>query len=477
MMSTAQWLSEAAPKLNLAGLAEHTEEVKPDFGFICVAADTAQRNAYVKQAITRGASAVLIEQADAEVETNDVPQFEIANLAAVRGELAARFYNEPSKSVSCIGITGTNGKTSVAFHIADLLNTLGHTSGYMGTLGWGLLGELQDPNLTTGNAVALQRRLAELKRLGCDVVAMEVSSHALAQERAHAVSFSVAVYTNLSRDHLDYHGTMDAYAEAKARLLSDFPVELCILNADDEFCSTLKAPVGCKVVTYGHAGQWRWRREGSVVSWQTPHGEVSSELNVVADYAIANITVAMIIATEMGHGLDDCEQALANLSPVPGRLEVITDNAEQPNERPTVAVDFAHTPDALEKVLEAARAFSTGRILCVVGCGGDRDKGKRPEMGAISARLSDLVWLTSDNPRSEEPDQIIADMLDGITEGRERVNVCVDRGEAIADAITNAAPEDLVLIAGKGHEDYQEIAGVKLPFSDHQVARKALKRH
>ena len=184
MMTTTQWLSEAAPALNLVGLAEHTEEVRPDFGFICVAKDVAQRKEYVQQAITRGATAVLLENAD--LESTEVPLFEITNLAAERGELAARFYNEPSKSVKCIGITGTNGKTSVAFHTADLLNALGHTSGYMGTLGWGLLSGLQDPNLTTSNAVALQHRLATLKRLGCDAVAMEVSSHARAPEQAHA---------------------------------------------------------------------------------------------------------------------------------------------------------------------------------------------------------------------------------------------------------------------------------------------------
>ena len=209
------------------------------------------------------------------------------------------------------------------------------------------------------------------------------------------------------------------------------------------------------------------------MSWQTPLGDLSSELNVVADYAIANITVALILAVEMGHSLEACERALTELNAVPGRLEVVSDKVGQP----TVAIDFAHTPDALHKVLEAARAFCGGRIICVVGCGGDRDKGKRPEMGAISASLSDLVWLTSDNPRSEEPSQIISDMLEGISEERDQITVCVDRREAINEAIAQALPEDLVLIAGKGHEDYQEIAGVKLPFSDHQVAREALKRH
>lgn len=471
MMSSTQWLTEEAPALNLAGLAEHTDEIEPNFGFLCVAEHADQRKAYVKQALERGASAVLLEQVDAHLD--GVTQFEVANLAEERGDLAAQFYGRPSESVKCIGITGTNGKTSVAYHIADLLNSLGHKSGYMGTLGWGLLGELRDPNLTTSNAVALQRRLANLRDLGCDLVAMEVSSHALAQERAHAVSFNVAVFTNLSRDHLDYHVTMEAYADAKARLLSDFPIELCILNADDEFCLSLNPPSGCKVVTYGRTGTWRWQRLGNKVSWQTPLGDLSSDLNVVADYAIANITVALILAVEMGYSLEACERALTELNAVPGRLEVVSDGSSQP----TVAIDFAHTPDALHKVLEAARAFCGGRVICVVGCGGDRDKGKRPEMGAISASLSDLVWLTSDNPRSEEPEQIISDMLDGISEGHDQITVCVDRHEAINEAIAQALPEDLVLIAGKGHEDYQEIAGVKLPFSDHQVAREALKRH
>ena len=474
MMTTSQWLESEAPVLALRGLAEHTDEVEPGYGFVCVTSDDARRESFVAQAESRGAKAVLVESAGSLV--TELPVFEIEQLSTSRGHLAAQFYGEPSQQVRCIGITGTNGKTSVAFHIADLLTRLGHKTGYMGTLGWGLLNALHDPNLTTGNAVALQRRLAHLRDLGCEAVAIEISSHALDQKRAHDVEIEIALFTNLSRDHLDYHKTMDAYASAKARLFSDFRIRLAVLNADEvNFKPTLAADT--KVCRYGRDADWYWRSQGTaharqLISWRTPFGGFSAQLDVVADYVLDNITAALAVVSEFTGGIDGFADALQSLCPVPGRMQIVS----QGNGRPHVAIDYAHTPDALDKVLSAGRKFCGGRLICVVGCGGDRDRGKRSQMAQVAQRLSDAVWLTSDNPRWESPDAIIADMLEGVDQGA-ALHVCVDRSLAIHAAIESATPRDLVLIAGKGHEAYQEISGTKHPFSDETVARHALGGH
>lgn len=474
MMSLSQWLTAEAPGLALQGLAEHTDEVQPGFGFVCVTGDESLRESFVAQAESRGAKAVLVESAD-NLATG-LPVFEIESLSACRGRLAAQFYGEPSRQIRCIGITGTNGKTSVAYHIADLLTRLGHKTGYMGTLGWGTLDELQTPDLTTGNAVALQRRLACLRDLGCEAAAIEISSHALDQNRADDVDIEIALFTNLSRDHLDYHQTMEAYASAKARLFTDFNIRLAILNADQaHFTPALGAET--RVIRYGREADWSWRTESvgpgrQTVNWDTPFGSFSTELDVIADFMLANVTAALVVVSEFTQGIDGFSYALQSLRPVPGRMQIVS----QGSNGPQVAIDFAHTPDALEKALTAGRAFCRGRLICVVGCGGGRDRGKRPEMARVAQRIADVVWLTSDNPRWESPDAIIEEMLDGIDRG-EWLHICVDRSVAVKTAIQSAVSGDLVLIAGKGHEAYQEISGVKHPYSDESVAQEVLGGH
>lgn len=471
MMTSSQWLAAEAPGLALRGLAEHTAEVQPGFGFVCVTADKSLRDSFVAQAETRGAKAVLVESADSLATR--LPVFEIESLSACRGRLAAQFYGEPSQQIRCIGITGTNGKTSVAYHIADLLTRLGHKTGYMGTLGWGTLDGLQAPDLTTGNAVALQRRLARLRDLGCEAAAIEISSHALDQGRADDVEIEIALFTNLSRDHLDYHQTMEAYASAKARLFTDFNIKLAILNADQaHFTPALSAET--RVIRYGREADWSWRTESvgsgrQLVSWQTPFGRFSTELGVVADFMLANVTAALALVSEFTQGIDGFSDAVKSLRSVPGRMQIVSQGEDQPQ----VVIDFAHTPDALEKALTAGHAFCCGQLICVVGCGGNRDRGKRPEMARVAQRFADVVWLTSDNPRWESPDAIIEEMLDGRERG-ERLHICVDRSVAIKTAIESAAPGDLVLIAGKGHEAYQEICGVKHPYSDESVVQEVL---
>lgn len=469
--------SPTAPAFELAGLAEHSAEVAADFGFIGVAADAAVLEAHCRAAVDAGARAVLCDAAAQAPDLGEIPVVPVEALAANRGALAAEFYADPSAALTCIGVTGTNGKTSVAYHLADLATQLGQATGYSGTLGWGNLQQLELGNMTTANAVALQRQLAHMRDQGLMAVALEVSSHALAQQRADAVHFDFAVFTNLTRDHLDYHGTFSAYGEAKKRLFTDWPLQAAVINVEDEFGARLVERCVMPVITYGRGGDWSWQAQaegaGLRIEWATPHGSFEAWLPLFADYAIANVTAAMATLVAAGHQPDDVFACLPGMRAVPGRMEVMTSSAEQP----TVVVDYAHTPDALAKALHALAGFCSGRLICVIGCGGDRDKGKRPQMAAAAVAAADCVWLTSDNPRSEDPQHIIDDMRAGVpADSRAELHECVDRSAAIAGAVGSAGPGDVVLVAGKGHEDYQEISGRRLPFDDRRVAAEVLGR-
>ena len=481
---------DTVPELELRGLAEHTAEIAPGFAFVCVRSNEANEAndatlvQHCETAVARGAVAILYDPETplAQNQITPVPVIAVQGLRADRGALAARFYADPSADQLCIGVTGTNGKTSVVFHLADISTRLGQPMGYSGTLGWGSLDELHDVNMTTGNAVALQRQLAFMRDAGMSRVALEVSSHALAQDRAGTVHFDYAIFTNLSRDHLDYHGTEAAYAAAKKKLFTQWPLQVAVINVDDEFGAALVADCPCPVVTYGKAGQWRWQTssivedneeaQGFAVTWQTPVGEYQVQLPMVADFAIANITAAMATLVAIGHSADEVFASLSGLRWVPGRMEVVGAS----DHGPTVVVDYAHTPDALVKVLAALRGFCRGQLICVVGCGGDRDTGKRPLMGAAAANGADLVWLTSDNPRSEPAADIIAAMRSGIDGDSDdgSIHTCVDRKRAIHQALVEADPADVVLVAGKGQEDYQEIEGQRLPFDDRLVVQQLL---
>jgi len=471
------------PDIRLRGLAEHTAEVDAGYGYCAISSNQQTLEAHCRSAVQRGAVALLMDAAIPRQaqQFGDVPQVAVADLAQRRGQLAARFYADPSAQLSCVGVTGTNGKTSTAFHIVELLELLGGKAGYVGTLGAGQLHDLHDLNMTTPNPVALQRLLAGMVDQGLQYAALEVSSHALAQHRADDVAFDYAVFTNISRDHLDYHGTMQAYQQAKARLFLSWPIQAAVINTDDEFGRELAQRCVAPVITYGKSGQWQWHIEPraqadgtATVHWQTPYGSFRCNLHVVADYALANLTAAMAVVVAMGQPVAEVFARLEQLRGVPGRMQRVPAGAGAP----LVVVDYAHTPDALEKVLVSlvpAAESQAGKLICVVGCGGDRDVGKRPQMGAIAQQHADVVWLTSDNPRSEDPHAIIADMQQGIPAQADAVvHVEVDRRQAIVQAIAQAQPQDLVLIAGKGHETYQEIQGQQFAFDDWQIAQQQL---
>jgi UDP-N-acetylmuramoyl-L-alanyl-D-glutamate--2,6-diaminopimelate ligase len=412
-----------------------------------------------------------------------VPNLAVPGLREKAGLIAAEVYGQPSRRLWMIGITGTNGKTSCSHWLAQAQADCGRPTAVVGTLGNGLPGALSASANTTPDPVSLQKHLKEYADQGAQSVAMEVSSHALAQGRVNGVQFNVALFTNLSRDHLDYHGDMESYALAKALLFAWPQLEYAVLNLDDSFGQELAQKAtraGMRVLGYGfEAGEVRGSDlvvspRGLTFNVTTPWGEAHVESEVLGRFNASNLLAVLATLLVSGVPLARAVEAVCAVRPVAGRMQQIRIPG-----RPLVVVDYAHTPDALEKVLMTLRevvkdskaAAVDSNLVCVFGCGGQRDKGKRPMMGDVASRLADSVIVTSDNPRNETPRSIIDDIVAGMAAN---YHVMEDRAAAIDHAIRHARPDDVVLIAGKGHEDYQEIAGVKLPFSDAEVAARSL---
>ncbi len=390
--------------------------------------------------------------------------------------LAATWWRQPSEALWMIGITGTNGKTSCSHWLAQALTDLGRRTAAVGTLGNGFPGALAGASHTTPDAVTLQGLLAAYREAGAAGVAMEVSSHALDQGRVAGVAFDVAVLTNLSRDHLDYHGDMAAYGEAKARLFGWPGLQWAVLNLDDAFGQRLNhdlrvGPVRC--LGYGiETGDVRATRltlaaTGLHMQVATPWGTGELSVPLIGRFNAHNLLACLATLLASDVPLPDALTALASIQPVSGRMQRLGGAG-----LPDVIVDYAHTPDALDKTLATLRDLTPGRLICVFGCGGGRDKGKRPLMGGIAAARADLAIVTSDNPRNEDPAAIAADILAGMPPGQ---RVLLDRAEAIQAAIAEARAGDIVLVAGKGHEDYQESHGARRHFSDIEEAGRALK--
>ena len=377
------------------------------------------------------------------------------------GRMAELFFDAPSKKIEVTGITGTNGKTTCAWLLASALDACGQSAAIIGTLGHGFPVALSAAELTTPDCIGVHRRLAELRGLGAAYVAMEVSSHALDQGRVDGVHFSAALFTNLSRDHLDYHGDLASYGAAKARLFLN-PERIRLLrvgrNADasgrGEFLRLERVRETSRGLELGFAGSW---------------GEFSLDSGLLGDFNASNLALVLGALLIDGVAAEDAIHALAGVAAPPGRMEVVSVG----DRRPIAIVDYSHTPDALEKALSALRRHATGQLWCVFGCGGERDQGKRALMGEIAARFADQVIVTSDNPRGEDPLAIIADIKAGTADAGHVVTIA-DRREAIAAALDQAGPGDIVLVAGKGHESHQEIAGRKLPFSDSQEILRIL---
>jgi UDP-N-acetylmuramyl-tripeptide synthetase len=462
----------------LAGLTADSRAVKLGSIFVAYPGTLLDGRHYIAEAIARGAAAVLWERSSFTWnEAWEIPNLGVESLRTKISEIAGQVYGNPSQSLWMAGVTGTNGKTSVSQWIAASLDSIGRRSAVIGTLGNGLVGERVEAKNTTPDPIVLQRLLADYLRRGARCVAMEVSSHGLHQSRVAGIKYDVAVFTNLTRDHLDYHGSMEAYAEAKLGLFETPSLAYSVVNVDDEWGARFAERAHGEVITFGTNGAARPKLAASAIGLseagvrfhvESPWGTGEVKAAVLGAFNVSNLLAVLGALIAAGVSFDEARAAVSTLQPVPGRLERLGGGA-----LPLVVVDYAHTPDALEKALEALRpTVAAGhRLLCVFGCGGDRDPGKRPMMGAVASRLADHVIVTSDNPRTEKPEAIIEQILGGV---RGEVEAIEERQVAIFAAVHQAKPGDVVLLAGKGHETYQEIEGVRHPFNDAEVARAAL---
>ena len=458
-------------------IVDDSRAVRSGALFVAVRGTERDGHDYLADARARGASAAIVEEAGRA----NVPSIVVRDGRRAAAIAAAAFFGEPSSRIRAIAVTGTNGKTTTVGMLRHLLDEPAAASASIGTIGV-LIGSAGAPfeggaGLTTPGPIELQRVLRALSARGVRTVAMEVSSHSLEQRRIEGMRFETAVFTNLTRDHLDYHGTMELYFDAKARLVSHLsPTGVAVVNADDVAWTAL--PPAPRRLRFGSRGQgaevWadsvRYTPRGSawtlvvepskVTGRETQRAEVT--LPLIGDFNVVNALGAAAAAIATGVTVEEVARRLATLPQVPGRLEIVL-------ERPTVLRDYAHTPDALERALHAVRPFVEGRLTVVFGCGGDRDRGKRPVMGGIAERLADHVILTSDNPRTEDPEAILDEIEGGMKGGHERIE---DRREAIARALQTSSPNDVILLAGKGHETYQIRGTARLPFDERAIVRE-----
>ena len=456
---------------------------------------------FIDAALENGAAAVIFDPSGPGAQYLDHPKcIALENLAEKVGELSAQWYDHPSKLLKVIGVTGTNGKTSITQWLAQALDEPNHRTAILGTLGTGFPSSLVQTGYTTPDAPKLQTQFKELLNAGAKQVAMEVSSHALHQNRVAGTQLNCAVFTNLTQDHLDYHGSMANYAEAKAKLFQLAGLQHAVINLDDAFgrelAMKLLAKGGIKVWVYtikqdalkgfekfGDRLHHIYAKDSALNgtgydSLFTYQGIGSNALHIplLGEFNLSNALAVWTVLLTQGLTCDEASKRVSQLRPVLGRMELIQVGKQQKSEGLLVVVDYAHTPDALQKTLQALAPIAQqrgGKIWCVFGCGGDRDIGKRPQMGAVAQQYADQIIITSDNPRSEEPKAIMEMILGGISQESSNVQMIVDRAAAIMAAVRNAVPQDIVLVAGKGHETTQEINGKKFDFSDQEHIRLA----
>ena len=473
MMRLRELLSDQTlPDVSLSNMTIDSRDVQPNMVFIAVPGAERDGRDFIHTAIEQGAGVVLAE-ADGRELPDDDRVIAITDLKDQLGVLADRFYRSPSCQLKVMAVTGTNGKTSIVELTRQLLQAVGLTAGSIGTLGSRLTGPPTEVRNTTPDCITLHRQLRVWRDEGVDYVAMEASSHALDQRRLDGLAIDVAVFTNLSRDHLDYHLSMEAYGESKFKLFRDFASSVQIYNADDSLLSSQSDIWGRDSIGISFSDESAHVLIGMisvaplVFTLRTPWGNAQIDSLLAGRFNAFNLTVAIVAIASMGVPFSEIIAVTQQLKPVPGRLEPVDIASDI-----TVVIDYAHTPDALYRAITAISETQQGCIWVVFGCGGDRDRGKRSEMGAVAARLADRIVVTSDNPRGEPPQAIIQDILAGCGDVTPLVEV--DRATAISLVITKAAAGDTVLIAGKGHETYQEIAGARIPFSDVQCANHYL---
>ncbi|MES2883784.1 MAG: UDP-N-acetylmuramoyl-L-alanyl-D-glutamate--2,6-diaminopimelate ligase [Pseudomonadota bacterium] len=485
-----------APELEVTGVEIDSRRVTAGDAFLAVRGIGSHGLQHVELALQRGASAVVWEPAPGIAEPEDlaVPQIAVAGLSKKVGEIAARFQGEPAKKLFTVGVTGTDGKTSTAYLVAQALDLLGADCGYLGTIGYGRVNALKEASHTTPDAIRLQELFAAFVADGLKAVAMEVSSHALDQARVSGIGFDVSILTNITRDHLDYHGTVEAYAAAKQKLFTDYRRGVAVLNRDDAvgaaWANELRNPdairgsapmpngasrIASGLLVYGiegdapESGDWLIARDlklstdGLSFTLDSSFGGAVVHTKLLGRFNVYNLLAALAALLAKGVALADAVGVLARLQTVPGRIE----GFKGPQAAPLVVVDYAHTPEALAQILKAVRAHCTGKLFCVFGCGGDRDRGKRPLMGAAAEQGADIAIVTDDNPRSESPRVIVDEILAGLkASGPAAMRVIHDRAEAIRTAIAEAGANDVVVVAGKGHETTQTVGKEVRAFSD-----------
>lgn len=472
------WIKQDLVDCVISDIKNDSRQVKADDLFIAYPGAASDGRLYIEKAVASGAIAVVYEPDNFPsscILPSVIPCIPIPNLGEKLGELAKRFFNNPSESLGLTGVTGTNGKTTIAYQLAQAHYLLGQRSAYIGTIGQGEVDSLMPLENTTPDALCLQRLMHQYKEHGIKHICMEVSSHALNQHRVDSLEFDQAIFTNLTLDHLDYHRTMQAYGAAKSKLFEREELQWAIINQDDDFqnlmSSVLKAHV--KKITYGmhqscdvKAVKWNMDITGTEIEVQSPWGQHHLKIKALGEFNIYNSLAVYSSLLASGYLPEKVVQIMAELKAAPGRMEIVAYS-------PYVLVDYAHTPDALENVLITLNQLKKGRLWVVFGCGGDRDKTKRPIMGKAASLYADNIVITSDNPRSEDPEIIVDEIAYGIPSST-LVSKLVNREEAIAYALSQADSNDIILIAGKGHESYQQIGNIKHAFSDQEVVRRLI---
>ena len=482
--------SETIPEIEIVDIVSNSQSVRKGSLFIAMQGINTHGIDFSIDAVKAGAVAVMYDAQDEycdqripllskQIQTHWIP---IGSLSQINGEIVSRFYDEPGKKLKIIGVTGTDGKSSVTHLLTQALGKIGKKVASIGTLGYGLDNQLQPTLLTTPDAVTLQAWLHEFYQQQCEYVVMEVSSHALAQFRVNGCQFEIAVLTNLGRDHLDYHGTQEQYADTKAKLFREFDLSSRVLNIDDELGLSLsqefqsEASVRYSSVTSTTPADVEVRLLSSEVTDQgldmrvaTPRGEVRASTSLMGRFNIENTLACISSLIALGFDHDHIQAAISGLQPIPGRMEKFKGSSNLA----TVVVDFAHTEQALRACLSTCREYTSGQLWCIFGCGGDRDQGKRAGMGSAVEELADRVIITDDNPRTESPEEIVDQILKGM---RRPESVCVvhNRQAAIEYAMSEASADDLVVIAGKGHEQEQIIGRDRIPFSDRHVVQRII---
>jgi UDP-N-acetylmuramoyl-L-alanyl-D-glutamate--2,6-diaminopimelate ligase len=465
--------------IEIGDISYHSHEVKEGDLFVAITGAKHDGHHFIEETITRGAQAIIVEQMPPQ--PLDVPVVWVMDTRKALAQISAEFFSHPSRKITLVGITGTNGKTTTSYVIESILKAAGREVGMIGTINYRIRGKERPAATTTPQSYDLQRLLSEMITDGVECVVMEVSSHALDQERVRRCHFDVGVFTNLSPEHLDYHEDMDRYFAAKKRFFQEILIESeknpwAIINVDDPLLKDFQKELPpLRAMTYGldhgevRASHREVSLEGIRATLTTPAGTLKIRTSLVGEYNLYNIMAATAVGISLEITREAIRQGIEDLPQVPGRMERVGAG------NPWILVDYAHTPDALDKTIKEVKRLATGKVFVVFGCGGDRDRTKRAPMGRIAAQWSDLAIITSDNPRTEDPLKIIEEIETGAREiSPLRYRVISDRREAIKKAIALAGPQDIVLITGKGHEDYQIIGEERFPFDDREEARKAL---